>query len=168
MVSSPSFPYDGRRGDEFRVTAAARATGRTDVALNASRVSTSSAPSRHRFRTSIQCAPLPLIVMVSSPACPYDVEEMRSESRPHALNASRAPPYPRRGGHFLRAPSRHWFRTAMVVASSPVIVMVSSPAFPYDVGEMRSESRPHALNASRASTSSPRRGGHFLRAPSRH
>ena len=29
---------------------------------------------------------------------------------------------------------------------------------------MRSESRPHALNASLASTSSPRRGEHFLRA----
>ena len=27
--------------------------------------------------------------------------------------------------------------------------MVSSPSFPYDVGEMRSESRPRALNASR-------------------
>ena len=42
--------------------------------------------------------------------------------------------------------------------------MVSSPSYPYDVGEMRSESRPHALNASRASTSSPRRGEHCLRA----
>ena len=51
-------------------------------------------------------------------------------------------------------------------ALSPSIVMVSSPSFPYDVREMRSESRPHALNASRTSTSSPRRGEHFLRAPS--
>ena len=42
--------------------------------------------------------------------------------------------------------------------------MMSSPSIPYDVGERRSESRPHALNASRASTSSPRRGKHFVRA----
>ena len=33
---------------------------------------------------------------------------------------------------------------------------MSSPSSPYDVGEMRSESRPRALNASRVSTSSPR------------
>ena len=53
----------------------------------------------------------------------------------------------------------------MSVAPSPVIVMLSSPSFPYDVGEMRfDESRPHALNASRASTSYPQRGEHFLRA----
>ena len=52
----------------------------------------------------------------------------------------------------------------MFHAPSPVIVMVSSPSRPYDVGEMRSESRPHALNASRVSTSSPRRGEHFVRA----
>ena len=45
-----------------------------------------------------------------------------------------------------------------------MIVHVSSPSPPYDAGEMRSESRPRALNASRASTSSPRRGEHFLRA----
>ena len=41
--------------------------------------------------------------------------------------------------------------------------MVSSPSPPYDVGEMRSESRSHALDASRASTSSPRLGEHFVR-----
>ena len=38
---------------------------------------------------------------------------------------------------------------------------MSSPSSPYDVGEMRSESRPHARNASRASTSFPRLGEHF-------
>ena len=103
--------------------------------------------------------------MVSSPVHPYDVEEMRSESRPLALNASRvSPSSPRRGEHFLRAPSRHWFRTLMFVALLPVIVMMSSPSSPYDAGEMRSESLPHALHASRASTSSPRWGEHFLRA----
>ena len=44
--------------------------------------------------------------------------------------------------------------------------MVSSPSFPYDVREMRSESRPHALNASRASINflSAAEGEHFLRA----
>ena len=42
--------------------------------------------------------------------------------------------------------------------------MVSSPLPPYDAGETRSESRPHALNASRVSTSSSRQGEHFLRA----
>ena len=47
---------------------------------------------------------------------------------------------------------------------SPVIVTVSSPPPAYDVGEMRYEPRPHALDASRVSTSSPRRGEHFLRA----
>ena len=39
----------------------------------------------------------------------------------------------------------------------------SSPSPPYDVGEMRSESRPYPLNASRVSTSSPPRREHFLR-----
>ena len=42
-----------------------------------------------------------------------------------------------------------------------MIEHVSSPPSPYDVGEMRSESRPHALDTSRASTSSPRLGEHF-------
>ena len=45
-----------------------------------------------------------------------------------------------------------------------VIEHVSTPKSPYDVGEMRSESRPRALNASRVSTSSPRRREHFVRA----
>ena len=44
-----------------------------------------------------------------------------------------------------------------------MIKQVSSPSFPYDIGEMRSESRPHTLNASRVSTSSPRLGEHFVR-----
>ena len=87
---------------------------------------------------------------------------MRSESRPHALNAPRvSTSSSRRGEHFLHAPSRHWLRTKMRSAPSPVIVMASSPSCPYDVGEMRSESWPHALNASRVSTSSPRQGEHF-------
>ena len=51
-----------------------------------------------------------------------------------------------------------------VVPDDSVIEHVSSPSPPYDVGEMRSESRPHALNASRVSTSSPRLGEHFFRA----
>ena len=55
----------------------------------------------------------------------------------------------------------------MPPSPSPEIVMVSSPSNPYDVGEMRSESQPRALNASRVirrvSTSSPRRGKHCLR-----
>ena len=33
----------------------------------------------------------------------------------------------------------------MFLGRAPVIVMVSSPSSPYDVGKMRSESRPHAL-----------------------
>ena len=115
-------------------------------------------------------ASLPVIVMVSSPPFPYDVGEMRSESRPHALNATVL------SINFLSAvgrtlpppPSRHWFRTPMFSALLPLIVMVSSPPRPYDVGEMRSESQPRALDTSRASTSHPRQGEHFLRAPSRH
>ena len=57
--------------------------------------------------------------------------------------------------------------TAVPVVSVPDVVVhvhVSSPSPPYDVGEMRSESRPRALDASRASTSSPRLGEHFVRA----
>ena len=46
-----------------------------------------------------------------------------------------------------------------------MIEHVSSPVFPYDIGEMRSESQPNALDASLGvSTSSPRRGEHCLRA----
>ena len=48
-----------------------------------------------------------------------------------------------------------------VVPSVAVIKHVSPPSPPYDVGEMRSESRPHALSASRVSTSFPRQGEHF-------
>ena len=51
----------------------------------------------------------------------------------------------------------------MTFALAPVIVMMSSPSSPYNAGEMRSESRPHALDASRASTSSPLWGEHCLR-----
>ena len=53
------------------------------------------------------------------------------------------------------------------VVSVPSVVVIehaSLPSSPYDAGEIRSESRPRALNASRVSTSSPRRGEHCLRA----
>ena len=114
-------------------------------------------------------ASLPSIVMVSSPSPPYDAGEMRSESDTavgRALSTRPEHQLPLRGGASSSgaAPSRHWFRTSMPVALSPSIVMMSSPFHPYDAGEMRSESRPHALDASRASTSSPRRYEHFVRA----
>ena len=142
MVSSPSSPYDDW-GDEIRVTTArSQRVPSIDFLSAAGRALPPDAPSRRWFRTTMALALSPTIAMVSSPIPPYDVGEMRSESRPRALNASRASTSsPWRGEHFLQTPrARHWFRTKMTIAPSPVIVMVSSPSYPYDVGEMGSES----------------------------